>query len=244
MDCRLENVEALWPRIDRPYARNEATGSWDAVDPTDPRGAYEMNAIISEEQAKDLAKKMREVFNTHEKTKGKQWIISKKDPETGLEADRVVKSLDDIFVKDDGVYRIKFKMPTYSDPRTKPRQFMQDGSKAADDFQLTGNSIIHVTFRIAAWTYGKKCGISLRPTGVMVVRLAERKEPEKEKEMFADLVVNDSGFGDLVAPANGGTASTAQETAPALDPFGTPETKKEEKQETTASNDLDDEIPF
>lgn len=244
MDCRLENVEALWPRIDRPYARNEATGSWDAVDATDPRGAYEMSALISEEQAKDLAGKMREVFNTHEKTKGKQWVISKKDPETGLEADRVVKSLDDIFVKDDGVYRAKFKMPTYSDPTTKPRQFMHDGTKAADDFQLTMNSIIHVTFRIAAWTYGKKCGISLRPTGVMVVRLAERKEPEKEKEMFADLVVNDSGFGDLVAPGSGGTAPATQEAAPALDPFGLPDDKKEESQTTAGSNDLDDEIPF
>ena len=129
-------------------------------------------------------------MDTDEKTKGKQWIVKKKDPETGLESDKLVKSLDDIFEKVDGVYRAKLKMPTYGDPDTKPKQYMSDGTPAADDFQLTSGSIVHVMFRIRTWAYGNKVGIALRPTGVMVVRLAERQDPPAEA-MFDDLVEND-----------------------------------------------------
>ena len=35
MDYRLENVEALWPRIDKAYAWNEAKGQSDETSPTD-----------------------------------------------------------------------------------------------------------------------------------------------------------------------------------------------------------------
>lgn len=48
---------------------NEAKGQSDETSPTDPKGAYEMTVIMREEQAKDLASKMREVFNTDEKAK-------------------------------------------------------------------------------------------------------------------------------------------------------------------------------
>lgn len=238
MDYRLENVEALWPRIDKAYAWNEAKGQSDETSPTDPKGAYEMTVIMREEQAKDLASKMREVFNTDEKSKGKQWVITKEDPNTGLESQKVVKSLDDIFVKDDGVYRAKLKMPTYGDPKTKPKQYMSDGTPAADDFQLTTGSIVHVMLRIRVWAYGKKLGVALRPSGVMVVRLAERQDPPAEA-MFDDLVENDPLKDTLMGKALDSNAPAEPAKTDAVNPFGETEKKKE-----TVSNDLDDEIPF
>jgi len=238
MDYRLENVEALWPRIDKAYAWNEAKGQSDETSPTDRDGAYEMKVIIREDQAKDLASKMREVFNTDQKTKGKQWVITKEDPETGLESQKVVKSLEDIFEKDDGVYRAKLKMPTYGDPDTKPKQYMSDGTKAADDFQLTTGSIVHVMLRIKTWAYGKKVGIALRPTGVMVVRLAERQDPPADA-MFDDLIENDPLKDTLMGKALNDNAPAKPAKTDAVNPFG-----ETEKKEETASNDLDDEIPF
>ena len=237
MDYRLTDVEALWPRIDRAYAYDKAQGSSIPVAATDPSGAYEMQVIMREEQAKDLAAKMKEVFNSDEKTKGKQWIVKKKDPETGLESDKLVKSLEDIFEKVDGVYRAKLKMPTYGDPDTKPKQYMSDGTKAADDFELTTGSIVHVMFRIRTWAYGNKVGIALRPTGVMVVRLAERQDPPAEV-MFDDLIEADPLKDTLMGKALDSNAPAEPAKTDAVNPFG--ETEKKE----TASNDLEDEIPF
>ena len=231
MDFRLTNVEALWPRIDRPYKYNPAKNNADPTDPTDREGSYELSLIVTEEQAKELAGKMREVFNSSELCKDKQWIVERKDPETGLKQQIVVKSLEDLFVKDDNCYRVKTQIKTYGDPKTKPRQFMQDGTPAADDFQLTSGSIVHVMLQIKDWQYGDKVGISLRPRGVMVVRLAEKKEPEAQSNPFGDLVQNDSPFADLTPSAS----KPADD-----DPFGLPDVPEK----APTSNDLDDEIPF
>lgn len=141
-------------------------------------------------------------------------------------------------MKDDGVYRAKLKMPTYGDPKTKPKQYMSDGTPAADDFQLTTGSIVHVMLRIRVWAYGKKLGVALRPSGVMVVRLAERQDPPAEA-MFDDLVENDPLKDTLMGKALDSNAPAEPAKTDAVNPFGETEKKKE-----TVSNDLDDEIPF
>jgi hypothetical protein len=222
MDYRLTEVEVLYPRIDQAYYYDTAQGGSVPTAATDRNGYYSMQVIMRDEQAKDLAAKMKEVFNSDEKTQGKQWVITKEDAETGLESQKVVKSLDDLFIKDDGVYRAKLKMPTYGDIKTKPKQYMSDGTPAADDFQLTRGSIIHVMFRIKAWAHGKKVGIGLRPTGVMVVRLAEPQEAPASA-MFDDLIEADPLRNTLMGKA-------LDDNAPAEPP------------KTDA--DMDDEIPF
>jgi hypothetical protein len=244
MEYRLTNVEALWPRIDRPYKYDQASARFQPADKTDRDASYEMTLIVTEEQAKELAGKMREVFNTSEKTKGKQWIVEKKDPETGLKQQTVVKALEDLFEKDENCYRVKTSIKTYGDKFTKPRQFMQDGSPAAEDFQLTTGSIVHTMLRIDAWQYGDKVGIGLRPRGVMVVRLEDRKEPENSGSgsMFGDLVQNDSPFADMTPGAAPSAPPAAPKPAEAVNPFGLPDVPADKQEK--ASNDFDDEIPF
>ena len=114
---------------------------------------------------------------------------------------------------------------------------MSDGTPAAEDFQLTSGSIIHVMFRIKTWEYGGRVGIGLRPTGVMVVRLAERQDPPAEA-MYDDLVEADPLKDTLMGKALDSNAPAEPAKTDAVNPFG--ETEKKE----TVSNDLDDEIPF
>lgn len=162
MDYKLMNVEALWPRIDRPYKYDPSVGERGSsvpADPTDEDASYEITLIVTPEQAKDLAKAMVDTAKKSDKLKGKEWKPG---------------GLEDLFEKDENCYRVKCNIKTYGDPNTKPVEFMDDGSKAAPGFQLTSGSIVHAMIRIAPWAYAGKIGVGLRPKAIKVVRLAER----------------------------------------------------------------------
>jgi len=223
MDFRLTNVEALWPKIDKPYKFDAAQNRSVPADMTDDEARYELHIVVTEAQAKELAGKMREAFNGSDKVKGKTWDVS---------------SLSDIaaFKEDEGAWRVKLQKKTYGDPTSKPRQFMQDGSPAAADFQLTTGSKVHVMIRIAPWAYAGKTGVTLRPEGVMVVDLAERKDLPADA-MFGDLTPGGNPFADVSA-APAASPAPAQPKAQDVDPFGLPESKAPAKPE------LEDEIPF
>lgn len=115
---------------------------------------------------------------------------------------------------------------------------MQDGTPAAADFQLTTGSKIHVMIRIAPWAYAGKTGVTLRPEGVMVVELAERKDPPAES-MFGDLTPGGNPFADVVSATPAASAAPAQPKAEDVNPFGLPQDKP-----STAAGIPDDEIPF
>jgi hypothetical protein len=94
---------------------------------------------------------------------------------------------------------------------------MQDGSIAAQDFQLTTGSKIHVMVGVRAWKYAGKSGVTLRPEAVKVVELKERVESDPFSEA-------DDPFADE-----------------ASDPFGNPPPPK---QDSMSGPVPDDEIPF
>jgi len=162
VDYKLMNVEALWPRIDRPYKYDPSVGERGSsvpADLTDEEASYEITLIIKPEQAKDLAKAMADTAKASGKHKDKVWSPG---------------GLGDLFEKDENCYRVKCNIKTYGDPGTKPVEFMDDGRKAEPGFQLTTGSIVHAMIRIAPWAYAGKIGVGLRPKAFKVVRLAER----------------------------------------------------------------------
>ena len=232
MDYRLTNVKALWPKLDRAYkfdptpTENRPKGGSIACDATDPDGKYEMHVIMSDEQAKDLANQMRKAWKESDKTKAEPFYAT---------------DIEDIFPQnEDNTGRIaKLVKKTYQDANSKPRQYMKDGSKAAEDFQLTTNSTIHVMLKIYPWSFAGKTGVQLRPEGVMVVELAEREQQEQSNpfndlvEAPSDAVANE--FADLL---DGKKAETKTDKKSA---FGGDLGKKDKQ---AALNDLDDEIPF
>ena len=189
MQHKLMNVEAKWPKIDRPYVFNPSIGERGGSEPTEatnPDGSYEIHVLISEEQAKELAKLMAKTY--------KEDAAEKKFPtdRTAVQKDKKIwkpAAHHALFEQEeDGRYRVKCNIKTYSDPKTKPNQFHKDGTKCADDFQLTSGSIIHIMVKIAPWNYAGKTGVSIRPKSVKVMELKEW-ESDDGGDVFADQTV-------------------------------------------------------
>ena len=87
----FQNVEVLWPRIDMPYKKNNATGNWDkCTSLVDEDGKYEIIIKFQPEQAQQLYAKMLEIFNAQ--FAGKTWLQKVRDPVTGADSDVVVGS--------------------------------------------------------------------------------------------------------------------------------------------------------
>ena len=238
LDHRMTHVKALWPRLNQPYRYDDAQGTSVPCRMSDKDAGYELHVIVTEAQAKELAGKMRELFNSDEKTKGRMWTVKRRG-DNGLMQEVEVKSLDDLFKRqEDGTFAVKTQIKKYNDDRTTPKQYMQDGTKAPEGFELTTDSIIHVMVQLKAWSNPNACGISIRPRGVMVVELADKVEREETGSMFGDLVTQgDNPFNDL---ATGSQAQRAED----VDPFGLPAVEKKEETQAPKNNDLDDEIPF
>ena len=206
MIYQLENVEALWPKLDRAYKFDAVQNRSVATDATDVEGSYEVNVVLNEADAKALAGAMRKEFNAQRKDDWKSWTP---------------KSLDDVFKKDEtGHYIAKITKKTYGDANSKPKQWMQDGSAAQPNFQLTTGSKICVQFIIKPWNYAGKAGVGLRPTDIMVLELAERKDSQGGNP-FASKAVGGNPF----SLSNQSTPSAPPPAAQAFD-------------------QIDDEIPF
>ena len=182
MQHKLMNVEALWPKIDRPYKWSTEQNRSVPTEATDPEGKYELNLVITDDQAKELAKVMKDEFKNKKEKGWKEWAP---------------KGLDDIFKKDDGVWQVKTVKKTYSDPSSKPSQYMLDGTKCPDDFQLTTGSKIHVMLLVKPWNYAGNSGVTLRPAAIKVVELRERLDGG---DPFADQSVKAEVSDDPFAP--------------------------------------------
>jgi len=204
MIYKIENVECLWPKLDRAYKFDAMQNRSVSVDATDVEGSYEVNVVLNEDEAKALAGAMRKEFNAQRKDDWKDWTP---------------KSLDGVFKKDEtGHYIAKITKKTYGDANSKPKQWMQDGSAAQPDFQLTTGSKICVQFIIKPWNYAGKAGVGLRPTDIMVLELAERKDSQGGNP-FASRAVGGNPFG------------LSDQSTPSAPP-------------PPALSEIDDEIPF
>tara|TARA_R110000803_G_scaffold129792_1_gene197049 strand:- start:3728 stop:4339 length:612 start_codon:yes stop_codon:yes gene_type:complete len=155
----IENIECLWPKLDRAYQFDDITKRSEACEISHPKASYEIHIILNEEQAKDLAGKMRSEFAAKRQNDWGDWDV---------------KSLADVFKKDEtGHYRAKIHKKTYNDPSSKPTQTMNDGNPAQEGFQLTSGSKIDIQFAIKPWYYAGKVGVGLRPQHIRVIELAQ-----------------------------------------------------------------------
>jgi len=157
----IENVEALWPKIDTTYVFKPAPIKRSMpCDPSEKDAEYSIQFRMDNATAKKLFMAMSETYQANKK---KDWSEKLTNP----------------FVKDDdGTYTGKSTLKgKYSTGVTKPpMQLDSQGNKLASDFQLTTGSTVNVAVQFNPYDFGGKQNVSLRLRAVQVIKLAARSE--------------------------------------------------------------------
>ena len=262
---RIEGT-ILYPKINVPYwfdktkpnpNKPDQPGLSVPVEKTDKRGGYECDLIISDADAKELAKLMHDAFKESPKVAGKPWAISvPKNDGSGMTEQLAVTKLSQIFSKDEndeGIDRwiVKMRQPCYGDPKTKPIQVDKNGVPYPDDFELTTGSKAFVNVLLDPYHIASSgnSGVGVRPKGFFITHLAERverKDPVNPLDQFSDLVPS-NGFEDLAAKPKAEAPSPFASEAPKTETVISGEQSIEVPiglEVNTPSQDFDDEIPF
>jgi len=155
----INNVNALYPRIDKPYRFDNTENRSIPCDPLDEGAVYEMSFEMTKDQAKELFKAMAEAYQEKREDK---W------PE----------KLDMPFTKNDaGMYvgKAKLKAAYGKETTNKPAQFDAKTNKLPEDFRLTTGSTVNLAVIFVPY-HMRDHGVSLRLKAVQVVKLAEQRE--------------------------------------------------------------------
>jgi len=161
MNYLIDGVEALYPKIDRPYQWSDKENR--SVPCTfDGDGAeYIVNLKIPYKKALPLRKAMAEAYQEKKEKKWPKFQDNFKVVEGSIE-------------EKDAVFEIKARIKAaYNGVATKPpRQFDADQNLLANDFQLTTGSTINVMVTFAPYAGKLGNGTSLRLNAVQVIKLA------------------------------------------------------------------------
>ena len=224
----VRNVEARYPRIDKPYRFDTKAGKKGKsvpCDATEDGASYELDFVLTKEQAKELYQIMQGAY-TNAKSRDKSWS----------------DKLDLPFKKqDDGTFTGKAKLRAAYDgtPTNVPDQFDAQNNRLAADFMLTTGSTIHVAVELIPYKIAATgtSGVSLRLRGVQVLKYLPYKPPSpfgKEEGFSAD-EKSDNPFDEQ----NADTVE-AKETSSETDPF-TDEVEEPVKRTNTNEEDTNDE---
>lgn len=179
----IDNVEMLYPRINRTYHFDQAENRSVPCDALAENAAYETKFLMTKEQAKALFKCMAEAYA---EKREKKW------PE----------KLDMPFEKhDDGRYigKAKLKGAYGAEATKKPLQVDAKGKELPEDFQLTTGSTCNLAVIFVPYNM-RDHGVSLRLKAVQVVQYAEAQanNPFGEVEGFDQDEGSDNPFATKV----------------------------------------------
>jgi hypothetical protein len=221
----VNNVEALYPRINKTYRFDNVENRSVPCDPLDDGAAYEMSFRMSKDQAKELFTEMAKAYQEKREDK---WPAK----------------LDMPFKKDDdGMFigKVKLKGAYGKDATPKPIQCDSRGTDLPDDFLLTTGSTVNVALAFVPYNM-RDHGVSLRLKGVQVVKYVpmQKANPFGSVEGFTV-----GGADNPFTPVAGVTVEEMEETT--ADVFGeevaeveAPPKKKAKKKETPKPKDDDD----
>lgn len=175
MSYLIKRVEALYPKIDRPYQWSDKENRSVPCKAIDTNAEYTINLKVPYTQALELRKAMLAVY---EEKKEAKWPKFKDN----------FKVLEGSVKAKDAVFEIKAKLKAaYNAEPTKPvRQFDAQQNVLPDDFQLTTGSIVNVAVTFSAYSTGTYNGTSLRLSAVQVIQLAASNitSPFEKEEGF------------------------------------------------------------
>jgi|TARA_R100001129_G_scaffold118833_2_gene82306 hypothetical protein len=164
MKYNIKGVEALYPKLDRPYKFDNTENRSVPCTATDDGAEYTVNLKIAYADIAPLRKAMVKVYN---EKKAKDWPVFK-DNFKLLEG--TIKDKDAIFD-----VKVKIKAAYNKEATRKPRQFSAANEILPDEFQLTTGSIINVAVVLVPYFMKatKMAGVTLRLNAVQVIKLAE-----------------------------------------------------------------------
>tara|TARA_R110000824_G_scaffold170455_2_gene347849 strand:- start:143 stop:847 length:705 start_codon:yes stop_codon:yes gene_type:complete len=150
----IENVEALWPKIDKTYTFDQSVKRSVPCGPRDQGADFSIAFRMNSATAKALFVQMKGAYDANKEPK---W------------ADKLVNP----FVKDDnGTYTHKanLKGAYKGEVTNKPLQVDSQGTPLPDDFQLTTGSTVSIAVQLIPYDFGGKQNVSLRLKAVQVIK--------------------------------------------------------------------------
>ena len=194
MYYQMTNVEALYPKLDTTYKfdnrANGGKGGSVRCDALDDGAEYSMSFLMTEAEAKELYKAMR---NAYKRKKDDSWPDKFSLPFKKQEDGRFLG-------------KAKLKGAYGTDKTTPPLQVDAKNNKLPADFQLTSGSIVNLAFTFVPYSV-QGTGVSLRLNGVQVIDL----KPMQSRSPFG---VVDGGF---VAQPDNPFSDTTKSTDVELD---------------------------
>jgi len=158
----IENVEALWPKLNQTYAFDKKANKHMPCGPRDTNAAFSVDFRADSATAKALFAQMSATYNAN---KEKSW-----PQELTLEASPLVKDDDGTFK---GTSNIK---GAYSGRITeKPVELDSQGNTLPEDFELTTGSTVNIAVTFVPYHMTKdNWGVSLRLQAVQVIKYVTR----------------------------------------------------------------------
>ena len=233
----IRDVKALYPRINQPYRFDTAAGKSLPCDALEKDAKYELSFVMHTDQAKSLYNAMNAVFVTTE-DRDDSW------PE----------KLEMPFKKnEEGEWVGKSKIPASfkGNPTKKPGEYDADNKPLADDFMLTGGSVVHLAVELYPYKMPTSCGVSLRLRAVQVIDYVPYAPPSPfgKEEGFTGKTATEDSTDDIFespapakevegevipAPAKRAKKATKEDTSPPssklsdiIDEWGTDDTAKD-----------------
>jgi len=157
----VEDVEALWPKINRPYRFDNKEKRSVPCDATEDQAKYEIDFRMNKGQAQDLWKAMSGAYASQ---KQESWPDKIKNP----------------FKKEEegGTFTFKSKLSAaYNGNATPaPAQYDAKNKQLDESFELTTGSTVNVAVVFVPYSIDKdRTGVSLRLKGVQVTNYVPRK---------------------------------------------------------------------
>ena len=179
----INDVEALWPRINRCYRYDSNEKRSVPCDALDDGARYEINFRMNKPRANELWTAMREAYKIKADTQ-----------------DNWPKKFDNPFKKDeDGtfIFKASLKGAYGKEVTRKPTQYDSRNTELDEDFMLTTGSTVNVAVSFTPYNGSMGTGVSLRLRAVQVIKYAlfESRSPFDTAEGFA-VSKDDSPFAD------------------------------------------------
>jgi hypothetical protein len=228
----IRNVEARYPRIDKPYRFDTKAGKKGKsvpCDATEDGASYELDFVLDKDQAKELYTIMQKAYK-NAKGRDKSW-----DEKLNMPFKK----------QEDGTFLGKAKLRAAYDgvPTSLPDQFDAKNKRLEEGFMLTTGSTVHVAVELIPYKIAATgaSGVSLRLRGVQVLKYLPYKPPSPfgEEEGFNADEEGASPFKEESSDAD--NMFEAEETTSEDDPFADEVEEPVKRKSKKASDDDDDD---